>query len=82
MVPHLAELTEIVRGVLCDSDLELTAACKFDELSGWDSMNLIAVVVEAECRFGLLFEPEEIELLYTIADLLHAIAAKRALASV
>jgi hypothetical protein len=44
-------------------------------------MHLIAVVVEAECRFTLLFEPDEIETLHSAADLLRMILRKRALAA-
>ncbi|WP_428483481.1 acyl carrier protein [Rhodopila sp.] len=81
MAAHLAELTDIVRGVLRNADVELVADSRFQDLPAWDSMDLVAVVVEAECRFGLLFEPEEIEALHTAADLLQAIVDKRALGS-
>ncbi len=77
----LAELTDAVRGVLRNSAIELAPATRFDDLPDWDSMHLIAVVVEAECRFGLLFEPEEIEALHTAGDLLRMIAHKQAMAA-
>jgi acyl carrier protein len=77
----LHEISGILRGVLRDNDLEFTPATRFDDLTGWDSMDLVAVVVEVECRFGLQFELAEIDRLVTVADLLRAINAKQALAA-
>jgi acyl carrier protein len=68
-----------VREVLRDSDIEMDAATCFDDLMGWDSMDLVTVVVEAECRFDIQFELAEIDRLATIGDLLQMIEAKRAL---
>jgi acyl carrier protein len=76
---RLADLIDIVRDVMRDPDLDLSLATRFEDLPNWDSMHLIGVVVEAECRLGLRFEPEEIEALLTAADLLRAIRAKQAL---
>jgi acyl carrier protein len=77
----LADITEIFRYVLRDPGIELTSATRFDELSEWDSMYLIDVVVEIESRFDLLFETDEIETLHTTGDLLRMLAHKRALAA-
>jgi acyl carrier protein len=77
----LYEICGILRKVLRDSDLELSPATRFDDLTGWDSMDLVTVVVEIECRFDLRFEVVEIDGLVTIADLIEAIAAKQALTS-
>ena len=38
----------------------------------------IALVVEAECRFGITFQAAEIEALQRVGDLLRLIEAKRA----
>jgi acyl carrier protein len=77
----LSEIFGILREVLRDNDLELSPATRFDDLTRWDSMDLVTVVVEVECRFDLQFEVAEIERLVTVADLLRAIIAKQALAS-
>jgi acyl carrier protein len=74
----IADLRAIVRDVMRDADVEISTGTRFEDLPNWDSMHLIGVVVEAECRFGLRFEPEEIESLHTAADLLRAIRAKQA----
>ncbi len=79
MTGPLAEIRSIVREVLRDSDIEMDAATCFDDLMGWDSMDLVTVVVEAECRFDIQFELAEIDRLATIGDLLQMIEAKRAL---
>ena len=42
----LTNITEAVRSVLRDPDLELTLATSLDDILGWDSMDLIAVVVD------------------------------------
>jgi acyl carrier protein len=77
----LAEITAILRELLRDRDLDLAPSMRFDEVSGWDSMDLIAAVVEVECRFDLQFELTDIDRLITIGDLLRMIEAKQALAS-
>jgi len=76
---RLADLIDIVRDVMRDPDVDMSLTTRFEDLPNWDSMHLIGVVVETECRFGLRFEPEEIEALLTAADLLRAIRAKQAL---
>jgi acyl carrier protein len=78
----LVSITDVVRSVLRDPDIELSSATRFDELSAWDSMHLIAVVVEIESRFNLLFELDEIENLHAVGDLLRLMAHKQALAGV
>lgn len=81
MAVPLSELTDLVRGVLRNADIHLDAKTRFEDLPAWEPMNLISVVVEAECRFGLLFQLEEIETLTTAGDLLRMIASKQAMAS-
>jgi acyl carrier protein len=77
----LFEIVVILRGLLRDADLELTPAMRFDDLTGWDSMDLITLVVEVECRFDIQFEMPDIDRLVTIGDLVRAISAKQALAA-
>jgi acyl carrier protein len=77
----IIEITAILREVLRDTALEVVPATRFDDVTGWDSMDLVTVVVEVECRFDLQFELAEIDRLSTVGDLLRMIAAKQALAS-
>jgi acyl carrier protein len=77
----LADITDVLRHVLRDPDIELASATRFDELNEWDSMYLIDVVVEIESRFNLLFETDEIETLHTAGDLQRMLTHKRVLAA-
>jgi acyl carrier protein len=74
----LRGVADAIRAVLRDPDVEVAPADVLDDLPGWDSIDLVALVVEAECRFGVVFGPEEVERLGTVGDLIRAIEAKRA----
>ena len=76
--PILSDLTAILREVLDDPELVLTAATSAADIPGWDSMAHIALVVEVECRFGIQFQAAEIEALRQVGDLMALIEAKRA----
>ena len=76
----LAALTDIFRFAFEDPDLELTMETTSDDLPRWDSMNHIAVVVEAEYRFDIQFQTVEIEDLTCVSDLVRLIETKRAVA--
>jgi acyl carrier protein len=80
MAAPLAEIIAIVREVLGDGDLDLLPTTRFDDLANWDSMDLVAVVVEAECRYNLQFDLPDIDRLVTVGDLRHMIETKQALA--
>ncbi len=75
--PVLAEVTEILREVLDDPDIDLTEDTVAADVPGWDSMAHIALVVEAECRFAITFGVAEIEALQRVGDLVRLIEAKR-----
>jgi acyl carrier protein len=79
--PVLAGVTEIFRSVFNNPTLELTQRSSVDDVPGWDSMTHISLIVEAECRFGILFQATEIESLHSVGELVRAIEAKRALVS-
>lgn len=76
--PVMAELTDIFRTVLNQPELELTPRATADDILGWDSMTHITLLVEAECRFGIEFQPNEVELVQSVGELVRAIEAKRA----
>ena len=78
MPAPLSEITAIVRHVMHDDSLDLSPATRFEELENWDSTDLIAVVVETECRYDLQFDLPEIDRLVTVGDLLRMIETKRA----
>ena len=57
MTTPLHQITAIVRDVLENPTIELTQSAHFDDILGCDSMDLVSIVVEAECRFDVLFLP-------------------------
>jgi acyl carrier protein len=76
----LSEISAVVRELLRDRDLDLSSTTRFEDLVGWDFMDLIATVVETELRYDLQFELQEIDSLVTVGDLVEMIETKRAVA--
>ncbi len=79
MAAPLTEVTAIIREIMHDRDLDLSSTTRFDELTDWDAMDLVTVVVEAECQFDLRFALTEIDRLVTLGDLVRMIGVKQAL---
>jgi acyl carrier protein len=80
MAAPLSEIVAIVREIVQDGELNVSSTTRFEDLDNWDSMDLITVVVETECRFDLQFDLPEIDRLITLGDLLHMVEVKQALA--
>jgi acyl carrier protein len=74
----LAQLTDIFRTVLDNDTLVLTDATTAQDVPGWDSMNHITIVVEAERHFGIKVRTAEIEELRNVGDFVALIVRKRA----
>jgi acyl carrier protein len=77
----LQQVTAIVREIAQDPTIDLTETSRLEDIVGIDSMDIVSIAVEAECRFDILFDVEDIEQLVTVGDLLRLIAAKRMLAT-
>ena len=77
MTTPLHQVTAIVRDVLENPAIELTHGVHFDDILGCDSMDLVSIVVEAECRFDVVFELEDIEMIVTVDDLIRLVDSKR-----
>lgn len=75
--PVIAEITDIVRSVLNDPSVTLTEDTTALDVPGWDLFAHIAVIVEAECRFGITFAATEVGALQRVGDLAHLIEVKR-----
>jgi len=73
----LAVVNDIVRQVLEDHSIVLQADTPTDALAGWDPMTHVAIMVEAECRFDVLFELDDLELVRTVGDVVRMIQSKR-----
>ena len=74
----LAEITDVVRQVLRDRTIELTPHTAMDDMEAWDSMSHIAILVEAECRFDVLFDLADVDAVSTVGHLMRLIQAKQA----
>lgn len=75
--PAMSDITDIVRSVLNDPSVILTEDTTAREVPGWDSFAHIAVIVEAECRFGITFAATEVGTLQRVGDLARLIEVKR-----
>jgi len=73
----LAEITDVVRQVLEDRTIELAPETAVGDMAGWDSMNHIAILVEAECRFDVVFDLADVDAVPTVGHLVRLIQAKR-----
>ena len=76
----LAEITDVVRQVLEDRTIELAPETAMGDMAGWDSMNHIAILVEAECRFDVVFDLADVDAVPTVGHLVRLIQAKRSVA--
>ena len=79
MTPIPDEIVSFFRDVLQCDGFDLTTDTNPDDLLGWDSLNHIALMVETECRFGVSFEPHDIEAVHRVGDLIDILHAKQAL---
>jgi acyl carrier protein len=61
-------LTEVFRDVFDNDSLVLTPEVMPSDFPGWDSARYIALVVATEARFGIRFQPVELEAMRTVAD--------------
>jgi acyl carrier protein len=74
----LAAVTDIVREVCEDPTIKLTPETATDAIPAWQELTYAGIAVEAECRFDVLFQPQEVTALRTVGDLVALIASKRA----
>jgi acyl carrier protein len=73
----LAEITDVVRQVLEDRTIELAPDTAVSDMADWDSLNHIAILVEAECRFDVMFDLTDVDAVPTIGHLVRLIQSKR-----
>ncbi len=74
----LAAVTDIVREVCADPTIRLTPETETDAIPAWRELTRAGIAVEAECRFDVLFQAQEVVALRTVGDLMALIARKRA----
>ena len=69
-------LTEVFRDTFDNESIELRPDVAPSEIPGWDSARYITLVVATEARFGIRFDPAELEKLRTVSDYVGKIESK------
>ena len=72
------ELTELLRTIFNDASLAIHASTTAHDVSGWDSLTHLNVIVAVERRFRIRFDFDEITRLRTVGDLVTSVMAKHA----
>jgi acyl carrier protein len=72
----LQELTIVFRDVFNDDSLQIDETMTAENVSNWDSLHHINLIVAIESEFGIKFRTSEIEKLTNVGDLLRAIEQK------
>jgi len=72
-----AQLTEIMRDVLMQDDLELRPDLTAKQVEGWDSFKMIEIVMAVEAHFGIKVQSQQLDSLETVGDLVALIAAQK-----
>ena len=73
----LQQLTDVMRDVFDNPDLEITPATSAADVEEWDSVNHIMLVVQIEREFGVKFQTAELEDMKNIGDLVALIEGKQ-----
>ena len=73
-----AQLTDVVRDVLDDDTIVLTAATRAKDVRGWDSATHIEIIVSIEARYGIRFTTPELGTIENVGDIVKAVERKLA----
>lgn len=74
-------LTEVFQDVFDNDAIALTPDTAPGDIPGWDSARYITLIVATEARFGIRFEPADLESMRTTADFVRRIQSKLATSS-
>ncbi|WP_346291447.1 acyl carrier protein [Sphaerothrix gracilis] len=70
------QLTTVFQDVFDDDDIEIEDSTSAKDVSGWDSMNHINLVLGAEQEFGVKFKTAEVAQLANVGEFVDLILAK------
>ncbi|NJL86457.1 MAG: acyl carrier protein [Leptolyngbyaceae cyanobacterium SM1_1_3] len=70
------QLTEVFQDVFDDDEIEIENSTSARDISGWDSMNHINLVLGAEQEFGVKFKTAEVAQLANVGEFVDLILAK------
>jgi len=69
-------LTEIMRNVFDDEDVQYSDSLTADDVDGWDSLSHVPFLVAVENSFGLRFTSSEIDEFKNVGELLDVIVRR------
>lgn len=69
VMKHLPKIQEILREVLLDPDLEVTAETSAEEVDQWDSLAHVTILVKVEKAFGIRFKVSKVAELKNVGEL-------------
>lgn len=76
-IPSRSEIVSVIQEILSDiiedPDLELTEESDAEEVPDWDSVNHVKLIIGLEGNYGIRFNPDEINSLKKIGDLVDLI---------
>lgn len=70
------ELTQIFQDTFLDDKLTVTADLTAADIPGWDSLQMVNILVAVEQKFGIKIRSREIDALHTVGDLAAVIEHK------
>jgi len=72
----LIRMNDVVSDILEHHDFELKREMTAKEVSGWDSLAHISIIVGMENEFGVKFKLAEIKIIQNIGDFVDLVKAK------
>jgi acyl carrier protein len=72
----LLKIQDIVRDIVDDDDVQLTMETRAEDVSDWDSVNHIKIILAIESEFGIRFDMEEINSSDNVGGLVQIVASK------
>ncbi len=73
-----AALTAIFREQLKSPDLVITPSMTPDDVPGWDSTGMVAIIMAVEEQLDIEFAPRELKAIHRVGDLAEVIEARAA----
>ena len=67
--PIWGRITDVIRNVFLDDELQVTETTTATDVPGWDSLMHVTIIINLEKAFGLRFASAEITALKTVGDL-------------
>jgi acyl carrier protein len=65
----LQSFTQILRNLIGDDSIVLTANTSRPDVAGWDSFNYVNFVVAVEMQYGVKFRVAEVESFQTVGEI-------------